>query len=289
MEKITFLGPFGGTFSHMANDILATKYEGPVAVEENCLLADNNNQVLEMVSKHGGYGALAMETLADRRIIQTLDTFIELMDKYDTKSCPTHVAGAVRMELHFALMARPGTSLETITQVVAHEKAKGPCKGYLSQNNITLKHEGVGSNGEAARRVAEDSEYANWGALAPASAAQKYGLQILNPACEDSKAITTFFYLAPRSHRVYTGENNRMLIAFKTKHRPGGLVRALLPFRKLNLIHEHNKHVGNGSYHFVIEIEVSKDEIPLAEKALIKFGKQVEQYLSFGPFEVLSN
>ena len=68
----------------------------------------------------------------------------------------------------------------------------------------------VASNGEAARLVAEQEDYIVCAALGPKSASNKYSLNILNEAFEDQEAITTFFLIAPKKHKVAVGNRELM-------------------------------------------------------------------------------
>ena len=297
MKNITFLGPVGATFSHDAYNVLAEIYDAPKVVrgitETNCVPASANGEILGMITEYGGYGAIAMETLAEGRVTEPLESFIELLQKFDNhsgskKSCPFHIVGAVKMRLHFCLMVQSGNQAGVVKKIVAHAKSLGACKKNVLRAGAETKT--VNSNGEAARLIAEDPEYKNWAALGPKSAAEKYGLEILNPAFEDGEAVTTFFLIAPKEELVRIGKNNRALIVCRLKHQSGSLVKALqvLASENLNLIQIHSVHIANHSYDFAIEIDVPENQIAGMAKAMKKFGGCVEKFLLFGPFEVLS-
>lgn len=297
IKNITFLGPVGATFSHDAYNILAEIYNAPKVVrgikETNCLPATTNGEILGLIIKHGGYGAIAMETLAEGRVTEPLESFIELLQKFDShsnskKTCPLHIIGAVKIKIHFCLMVQSGVKMKDVKKIVGHAKSLGTCKKSILSAGMGT--ESVSSNGEAARLVAEDPAYKNCAALGPESAAEKYGLEILNPAFEDCEAVTTFFLIGPNDQPVHIGKNNRALIVCRLKHQAGSLVKALqaLAEEKLNMIQIHSMHTGNHSYDFGIEIDVAESEIPNMEKAMKKFEKCVEKSLVFGPFEVIS-
>jgi len=287
MHKITFLGPFGATFSHDAYNVLAELYGAPKATEYCYYPASSNSEILKIITGHSGYGAIATETLADARIDENLGEFAGLLDATQA-SIPFCIAGAIQLELHFCLMARHDISLDSISRVVGHNKAYGVCKENIARLGAAFVR--VDSNGEAARLVAESEEYRLSAALGPRSAAQKYGLSILNDTFEDARAVTTFFLLAPSSHEIATTEKNRLLVAFKSPHKPGGLAYSLLPFAEegLNLTHLYSSHSSNLTYNFVIEVEVGAHEIRAVDRAMEKFRKHVDKHLSFGPFPVLS-
>lgn len=289
MKKITFLGPVGATFSHEAYDILAKLYGTPEADQENCVPANSNGEILKLIRQHGGYGAIAMETLAEGRVAEPLESFIELLKTCaKTSDCPFRIIGAIRLKLHFCLMVKPGADEGAIKQIIAHPKALGACRNGIAK--LALPTINVSSNGEAARLVSESSEYADCAALGPRTASKKYGLKVLNEEFEDGEAVTTFFLIAPASERISIGLENRVLIVFKVPHEPGALVRSLRPFEQegLNMIQIHSVHAGNHAYNFAIEIEVKKDEMEALDRAMAAFKGHVDAYVSFGPFAIVS-
>jgi prephenate dehydratase len=291
--NVTFLGPFGATFTHDAYNWLARRYGAPAATEGedgNYIPASANQNVLDLILNHGGYGALAMETRAGGKVAEPVATFIHLLKKFGSaQECPFHIIAAVNMRLHFCLMVRPGTQLEQVEQIIAHPKAINACKEHVAGTQKPALE--VSSNGEAARMIAEVETHQRSAALGPRSAASKYGLKILNEGFEDDEAVTTFFLLGPKEHKVAVCENRRMLIAFKLKDQPSALVKALTPLGEagLNLKHVHDVYAGNGTYDFGTEMDVPDISDLSLEAALAAFAKTTERNLVFGPFEVVSS
>jgi prephenate dehydratase len=289
MKNITFLAPYGATFSHDAYTALSSAYNVPQVTTSNYLPAKTNGEVVSAICKHGGYGCIAMETRAEGRVAEPLESFIDLLKTYPNLSeCPIRIGGAMKMKLHFCMMVRSELPETEIAKLVAHPKALGACKKRIASKGLPTEE--VSSNGEAARLVAEDPAYATAAAIGPRSAALKYGLRVIDETFEDSEAVTTFFLIAPHDHAITQGKKNRSLIVFKVHHQPGALVNALLPWGNagLDLIQIHSVHAGNGTYHFAIEVEVNEDQIQAHEKALEAFKGKVAGFLCFGPFEVLS-
>src|SRR3989344_4328165 len=292
MQKITFLGPLNATFSHDAYNLLAEIYGAPKEISEgpeaNCVPASSNGEILKLIGEHGGYGAIAMETRAEGRVAEPLESFIDLLNKYPkTEACPFHIVGAVKMKLHFCFMMRRGMSTTPPHGIIAHPKSLGACRERVRALGIPTQN--APSNGEAARLVAESQEHALFAALGPRSAADKYGLEIINLAFEDKEAVTTFFLIAPKSHKIRVGEENRMLIVYELLHRSGTLVHSLLPFAQngINLVQIHSVHAGNGVYNFAIEVESLKEDREWLRSAMEEFHHCTLKYLPFGPFEVL--
>jgi prephenate dehydratase len=251
-------------------------------------LAAKNEEVLPMVIGHGGYGAIAMETRAQGRVDPPLNSFIELLMHFKgTEDCPVTVLGAVRMQINFSLMARPGKSMSELTKVLAHPKSVGACRDRLKRMGVQVTE--ANSNGEAAREVAQNPAFENAGALGPSIAATKYDLSVLAESFEDQLAVTTFFLLGPRSHQPpVLGNAGRSLIAFRTEHMPGALVDVLTPFKTagLNLMQIHSLYTSNGEYDFAIEVEVNENQRDAHDQAILK-AKSMARCIVFGPFPVL--
>ena len=284
MECITFLGPFGATFSHEAYNWFAEHNYVPPANLEKVLLAKNNNEIVSHAIKHRGYAVIAMETSANARINESLESFIRLLDQYQNNhDYPIHVLSAVKMRINFCLIAKPET--KNITGIYAHAMAIKACEKNIA--SMSIKAEPVCSNGVAVQFVAESNEV-GIAALGPRIAAEKYGLRIFNDAFEDSEAVTTFFLLGSTSQPIQTAESNRALIVFKLPHKVGALVDALEPFKicGLSLIQIHSAHAGNGTYNFGIEIDVPMEQLDAFSKAIMLFTQKVSTYIQFGPFAV---
>ncbi len=287
MNKIVFLGPYGATFSHDAYTILAKKYRAPTVTEGNYVAASSNSEVLRLIEEHGGFGALAMETLAGGRLNESLETFICLLnDQRRSKDFGFRVIGAVKLKISFCLMAQIHVEEKQVSEIIAHPKALEACKNRILTGHFRTLN--VPSNGEAARLVSLEDKYSRSAALGPKSAAQKYGLKVLNSSFEDEDAFTTFFLIGPEWHKVSIGRNNRILVIFKLKHTPYALVNALSPFARenLNVSQVHSVYCGRNSYHFAIEIELGRKQVASLNKAMYSFFDQVEDCVSFGPFEV---
>lgn len=286
MKKATLLGPIDATFSHQAFEQLAKMHDLPKEVKY--VPATNNREVIGLTVKHGGYGVVAMETLAECRVTETFESFIDLLIKFNDDSCPVHIIGGLQLEIHFCLMARPSMARKWIRKVVAHQKSIAPCRRHIKGDNLEVDVN-VSSNGEAARLVAQDARYAECAALGPRIAAIKYGLVILDEAYEDQKAITTFYLIGPKAHKVMVGRNNRALLVFQVPHKPGMVVRAQQCFadENLNLCQIHSVGLGERTYHFGLEVEVGEGEISQLNQAIINFRNVTEKRLCFGPFEVL--
>ena len=285
-ERITYLGPSMMTFSALAYEKSAELFGAPRIIDGEESLAGKNEEVLPLVVGHGGYGVIAMETEAEGRIDQNVNTFVNLLNNYqNTKDCKVKVIGAIRMPIIFACMVRPEvSSINDITMVVAHARALGAFHNRIQ--TLGLKVIESDSNGKAAEDVANKTEFAHAAALGPRIAAEKNELKVL----EEAHAITTFFLLGPKDHASQTlSEVNRCLLVFRTKNEPEAIINALSPISKagLNFRHVRDYYVGNDQYDFATEIECRMDQVDDLSRAMDEASQYMMRHILFGPFPVV--
>jgi prephenate dehydratase len=164
----------------------------------------------------------------------------------------------VVLDVHLHLIAPPGSSLAEIRRVVSFPHASAQCRGFLQR--VLPEAEVVASNStaEAARIVGEERPPGT-AALAPALAAQLYGLEVLAGGVEDHADNQTRFVLVAR-HRVPvpTGHDRTSVVCFQRADRPGSLHQILGQFaaRSINLSKLESRPTkrGLGSYCFVIDL-----------------------------------
>ena len=94
--------------------------------------------------------------------------------------------------IHFHLMANPGVKLEDLKSVSSMAIALGQCRKLIASRK--LKTESVGDTAGAARLLSEHPD-ATKAAIAPALAAEIYGLEILARDIEDEHHNTTRFLI----------------------------------------------------------------------------------------------
>ena len=284
-NQIVFLGPTGATFSYEAYLQLSKVFNTPKAEDATSVLVpvSSNSAVLKTLSSNNNaYGVIAMETKAEGKVIEPVESFVQFLNG----DCPISIIGAIKMELNFVLMARSGTKIEKVKTVLGHKKALGACAKRL--DSLQMKGVEKDSNGQAAEEVARIDAYSDCAALGPVSAAKKYSLSILSNCFEDEKAVTTFFLLGPADAVPGVRKNNRVLIVNRIKHESGSLVDTLIPFKQaeISLIHIHSVYISNNEYVFVMEMEVNDKQINIFKKATTELKKHVVKSLIFGPFGV---
>jgi prephenate dehydratase len=129
--------------------------------------------------------------------------------------------------IHFQLMANPGVKLEDVRTVISMPFAAAQCRKVLRQLGVRM--EAAGDTAASARQLSEHPDPAT-AAIAPALAAELYGLQILARDIEDEAHNTTRFI-------VMTAETNPprpppgipciTSFTFRVRNLPAALYKAL--------------------------------------------------------------
>ncbi len=105
------------------------------------------------------------------------------------------VIGELEMPITLCLLALPGADLASIRHVESHPIALAQCARWLSARKLVPR--GAEDTAGAARELAADRDWTR-AAVAPAEAAERYGLEILARDIADHPGNRTRFVLVAR-------------------------------------------------------------------------------------------
>ncbi|XAR59678.1 Arogenate dehydratase [Bertholletia excelsa] len=149
-----------------------------------------------------------------------------------------HIVGEVQLPVHHCLLALPGVRKEYLNRVISHPQALAQCEHTLTNLGLNVTREAVDDTAGAAEFVAVNN-LRNTAAIAPARAAELYGLEVLADGIQDdSSNMTRFVILArepiiPRTDLpfktsiVFAHDNEGTSVLFK--------VLSAFAFRDINL------------------------------------------------------
>lgn len=247
-RSIAFLGP-EGTFSEQAllgQADLAQATLQALATFADVLLAAEDGEV--------DYAFVAIENAIEGTVNITQDALA-----FDTDLL---IQREVVLPVHLDLMARPGVALADITHVYSFPHALAQCRKWMATNLPGAVPEPSNSTADAARMlaVATDDHLTHGAAIAPARAAEVYGLQVLAHAIEDhDDNATRFVLVAPHTVPSPTGHDKTSIVVFQRADEPGSLLSILQEFaaRNINLTKLESRPTrrGLGDYCFVIDLE----------------------------------
>ena len=242
-RRIGFLGPTG-TFSdqalHTQHDLVGEQLvEFPTIAD--VLVATSTGDV--------DLGFVPIENAIEGAVNVTLDGLI-----FDTELL---IQREVVLDIELCVLATPGTVLGDVRTVLSHAMANAQCRRYLRQELPHAEVLSVGSTVEAARQA---SEQPGTVAIAPASAATGYGLDILvRNIADHPENQTRFILVATEGVPPPTGHDKTSVVLFQRQDRPGSLLAILQEFaaRDINLTRLSSRPAKTtlGQYCFLIDLE----------------------------------
>ena len=137
-----------------------------------------------------------------------------------------HIIGEYFLPIHFQLLALPEADLTTLRSVYSHVHALGQCRKIIRE--LGLKPVVTGDTAGSAREVAEWKDPTR-ASLAPALAADIYGLKTLASDVEDEKHNTTRFIILSKTPQwAPQGTPNIVTtFLFRVRNVPAALYKAL--------------------------------------------------------------
>lgn len=241
MARWAFLGP-AGTFSEEA--LFRLGIPDLEAVE--CASIGEVFEAVERGRAEGG--VVPIENSIEGSVSATLDALV-----FDTQ---LEIQQELVLDVHFSLVATPGTSKADVTSVVAHPQASGQCRRWLERNLPGRPVTAANSNAEAVQIAVATPGVA---ALGPAIAAELYGAQVLESGVEDYAGNQTRFVVIGRGIRERTGKDKTSLALFMKKDKPGALLMILSEFAygDINLTKIQSRPTKRqlGDYMFFVDLE----------------------------------
>ncbi|HEX6488869.1 MAG TPA: prephenate dehydratase [Candidatus Dormibacteraeota bacterium] len=183
-----------------------------------------------------------------------------------------------------------GRARERPERAISHPQALAQCAGWLQRRGIQPVpfHDTAG----AARQLAEWPQPGT-AAIASATAAARYGLDILARDIQDDDSNRTRFLVVEKGEPVRPAAAQagwKCCLAFVGAHRPGGLVEALKAFseRGVNLTRLDSRPIPEQpfNYKFYLDFEISDPAgAETALSALEDVAAEVRFFGSYAPVD----
>ena len=139
-----------------------------------------------------------------------------------------HIVGEYFLPIHFQLMVLPGVKREEIKTVHSHIHALGQCRKYIRKNG--WKPVIAGDTAGSAKLVSELKDR-TMASLAPALAAELYGLDIIERNVEDTDSNVTRFVVLTKDKRLAerASADIKMMTTFmfRVRNVPAALYKAM--------------------------------------------------------------
>ncbi|GGO49298.1 prephenate dehydratase [Streptomyces daqingensis] len=243
-SRYTYLGP-EGTFTEAALRTLpeaATRELVPMVSVPAALDAVRNGEAAAAL--------VPIENSVEGGVTATLDEL--------ASGRPLMIYREVLLPIAFALLVRPGTSIESVKTVTGHPVAQPQVRQWMAKHLPDALWESAASNADGARLVQEGRYDA---AFAGEFAAATYGLDPLVTDIHDADNAATRFVLVGRPARpaAATGADKTSVVFWLRDDHPGALLEVLQEFasRGVNMMRIESRPTGEGigRYCFSVDCE----------------------------------
>lgn len=263
---VAFLGP-EGTFSHEA----VLKHFGhsvkPVP------LAAFDEVFREVEAGSADYAVVPVENSTEGAVNYTLDLLLKT---------PLQICGEVELRIHDHLMSK-APDLVSVKKVYSHSQSLAQCREWLDAHLPAVERIAVSSNAEAARLAAEEPDAA---AVAGMSAAELYGLPILESNIEDDPNNTTRFLILGREPVPPSGEDKTALL-LSTGNKAGALFKVLEPLARngISMTRIESRPSRQATWEYVFFVEVlGHQSDPTVSSAFSELAKEAALFKILGSF-----
>ncbi|MBQ7654986.1 MAG: chorismate mutase [Clostridia bacterium] len=224
------------------------------------------------------YGVLPIENSTAGSVTQVYD----LMEKHHF-----HIVRAARQRIEHRLLAKPGTKMEDITEVVSHEQALRQCAAFFAAHP-SIKATPM-ENTAVAASFAAKSDRKDIAAIASKECEQLYGLDTLSDSVSDTGNNFTRFICIAKDLTVYEGAN-KISLMLNAAHQPGALYRllSLISVRNLNLTKLESRPIPGKDFEFRFFFDIEASILDPGVRGLMgQLKQEADQLVFLGNYEEL--
>jgi prephenate dehydratase len=188
------------------------------------------------------------------------------------------IIGEINLRIKQNLMALPGQAISEIKEIRSQPIALSQCMTYLNYLHGVTLIESDDTAGSA--KYISENNIKGAAAIAPARAAEIYGLEIIAPGIETYKKNYTRFLILG-NEKDSNKDGNKVSICFSTGHKPGSLAAVLVRLAELDInlskIQSVPRLNGDWEYMFYLDLELNPDhDIDLIKNVLENYTRDLE-------------
>ncbi|WP_278260835.1 prephenate dehydratase [Nocardia sp. AG03] len=257
MPRIGYFGP-SGTFTEMALVKFENSgaFDGPV----ERIAAPSQGAALDLIRSGDVEAAVVpIESSVEGSIPATLDSL--------AIGPRLQIVAETELEVSFAILARPGHTLEQVRSLAAYPVAGAQVREWVARTLPDAQPYISASNAAAAEDVAAGKADA---AVSTALAGERLGLVALAEGVADhDQAITRFVLVTRPGVAPQASGADRTSIVLELPNEPGSLMRAFAEFATrgvdLTRIESRPTRTGMGTYRFYLDCVGHLDDPAVAE------------------------
>ncbi|MBW8307143.1 MAG: prephenate dehydratase [Thiobacillus sp.] len=245
--RVAYLGPVG-TFSQQA----VHKHFGHEI--EALAEADIDACFQAVETGRADFALVPVENSTEGAIGRTLDLIVASRLK---------ICGEVMLPIHQTLM-RKQDGIDGIQRVYGHAQSLAQCQQWLARHLPNAERISVVSNSEGARHAAAEHDAATLGSE---TAAELYGLLVVEARIEDEASNTTRFLVLGQTDAAPSGRDKTSLV-MGARNQPGAVVTLLQPLAdagiSMSKLESRPARSGNWEYLFFVVCEGHRQDAKLA-------------------------
>lgn len=179
----------------------------------------------------------------------------------------TFIVGEYFLPIRFDLMVLPGVKIEEIETVYSHVHGLGQCRKIIREHGWKAE---VGGDTAGSAKLVSERDDRTIAALAPALAAEIYGLDTLASNVEDADHNTTRFVILSNEERWAEADNGAVITTFlfQVRNIPAALYKAMGGFATngINMTKLESYQLGGAftATQFYADVEGHPDDRALA-------------------------
>jgi prephenate dehydratase len=255
------------------HDIAAKKYFGEDVTilecgsfKEVCVKLENNKV---------DYGIIAIENKVAGSILLNY----QLIDTHNL-----NIIGETYLPIELQLLAKSGTKMENIREIISHPMALGQAQIFLSglENVVVSEFKDTATS---AKLVAKDTEN-RLAVIAGPTVGKTYGLEVVKENVGDENPNFTRFYILSKGDDFDT-HPNKASVTLKTHDILGGLSDILLVLKEasLNLTKIQSVPIPNNPASYAFHLDIEFEDKKVFAETITKLTHIVESIKVLGLYK----
>ncbi len=135
-----------------------------------------------------------------------------------------YINGIYDFSIKQCLLAKKGTRISDIKDVISHPQAFGQCSAFINEHKLNFIE---CENTAVAAKTVANTNRTDLAAIASQDAAEEYGLEILQNGINDDTTNTTRFAVFSKTLKAEHKNDNEFIMFFTVKNESGSLKNAL--------------------------------------------------------------
>lgn len=217
------------------------------------------------------YGVLPIENSSAGSVTEVYDLMVR--HKF-------YIVRGLKLHISHSLLAKRGTKLENIREIISHEQALQQCSSFLkSMPDVKIT---VFENTASAAKYVAESDRTDIAAISSPDCAKLYGLEALRDDVQNNGNNFTRFICIAKDMEIYAG-SNKVSLMLSVAHRPGSLHEMIgkVSCKGLNLCKLESRPIPEKDFEFRFYFDLDASVFSPEVVTVLKDMEQAADTFSF--------